>query len=477
MAACSREPQASVNRIAILPFENLSGDASLDWVSNAAPSILAEQLIGSPSTVPMRALSVSDGYLAAATRFVHGTFTQRNGALDFEIETEDAARHKMLSQEDLNGPVLEVMNRAARFIDAAHSQPFSTSNAEAVAAWAHGDYEHAVALDPDFGAAWLSWAETLSARGQVSEAIAVTARALDRSTLRSPIARARIAVISADLRKDVLARAQALATLHSLDPADTALTLRLADAETQARNFSAAAALYQTILKQEPGNTSALLALGYAQAFSGDVDTARRTFEDYGKREGQKTNSLDSLGEALFMNGRFKDAEKSFLAAHDSNPAFLGGSDLEKAAYSHWLAGDVKGADAIMARYLEFRAQSHDPLIPWRHACWYYATGRRDLATKTLSATPPALSERQIAAWNAAPPNDLDALKQAYLQTAPSSDGIVRTRYAAALFRAGQKQQAAELIKRWPLPVENNVDQLQESTVFPLLLDLRKQIP
>ncbi len=423
----------------------------------------------------MRASSVSDGYLAAATRLVHGNFTQRNGTLDFEIETEDAARHKMISQQDLNGAVLEVMNRAAHQLDA-HARPFSTSNAEALAAWARGDDERAVALDPDFGAAWLSWAEALSARGQATEAIAVTARALERPTLRSPIDRARIAVVAADLRKDVMERAQALATLHSLDPADPSLTLRLAEAETQARNFSAAAGSYQTILKQEPGNASALLALGYDQAFSGDVDAARRTFEDYGKQPGQKTNSLDSFGEALFMNGRFKDAEKSFLQAYESNPGFLAGLDLEKAAYSHWLGGDVKGADALMARYFELRAKSHDPLIAWRHASWYYATGRRELAIQTLSATPPALIERQTDAWNAPPPNDLDQLKQAYLQTAPSSDGIVRTRYAAALFRAGQKRQAGELIRRWPLPVENSVDQLLESTVFPMFLELRKQI-
>ncbi len=423
----------------------------------------------------MRASSVSDGYLAAATRFVHGNFRAHHGALQFEIEVEDAARHKMVSQEAANGAVLEVMNRAAHRIDG-NAQPFSTSNADALAAWAHGEDERAVALDPDFGAAWLSWAEALSSRGQATEAIAVAARALDRSTLRSPIDRARIAVLAATLGKDVAARERALATLHSLDPADTAVTERLADAATQARDFSAAAALYQAILKQEPGDAGALLALGYDQALAGDVDAARRTFEDYGKREGQKTNSLDSLGEALFMNGRFKEAEKYFLAAHDSNPAFLGGSDLEKAAYAHWLAGDLPGADAVMARYLEFRAKSHDPLIAWRHACWYYTTGRRDLAIQTLSATPPALSQRQIAAWNAAPPSDLDALKQAYLQTAPSSDGIARTRYAAALFRAGQREQAKELIQRWPLPVENNADQLFESTVFPTFLEIRKSL-
>lgn len=387
---------------------------------------------------------------------------------------EDAARHKTVAQDDTKGAVLDVMNRVAHQLDS-HAQPFSSSNPEAVAAWARGDEERAVALDPDFGAAWRAWSESLSSRSQ-ADALAVIARALDRPTLRSPIDRARLAVLAATLRKDPAARVEALTALHKLEPADSAVTLRLADAETHARNFSASAELYKSILHEEPGNTGALLALGYDQAFSGDIDAARRTFEDYGKREGQKTNSLDSQGEAYFINGQFKDAEKYFQQAYDSNPAFLAGADLEKAAYAHWLAGDLKGADAIMARYFDARLKAHDALAGWRQATWYYTTGRRDQATQALSRVAPALAQRQIALWNAAPPADLDALKQAYFEAAPSSDGVTRTLYAAALFRAGKTDEAKKLIERWPLPVENGADQLFESTVFPTFLDLRHQL-
>jgi tetratricopeptide (TPR) repeat protein len=474
LAACSRAPRPVVDRIAILPFENLSGDPSLDWISNAAPSILAEQLVGSPKTVPLRAPTVSDAYLAAATRFVHGDFVQAHGALRFEIQVEDAARHKMIAQDDLNGAVLDAMNHAAHTLDP-QAQPFSTSNPEAVAAWAQGEEERAVTLDPDFGAAWIAWAESLAARGQSSDAIAVAARGLDRSTLRSPIDRARLGVLSATLRKDPSAHAQALVDLQRLDPADTALILRLAEAELQARNFSASTASYQSVLAVEPDNTAALLALGYAQAFSGDVDAARRTFENYGKREGQKTNSLDSIGEAYFMNGRFTEAQKYFQEAHQSGPNFLDGAELEKAAYAQWLAGDLKGADLTIARYLESRAKSRDQLVAWREACWSYATGRREQAIQILSRAPRPLAERQLSAWNTPLPADLDALKQAYEQSAPSSDSVARVRYAAALFRVGRMDEARKLVDRWPLPVEN-ADALLESTVFPLFLDLRKTL-
>jgi len=474
-ASCSRAPRPGVERIAILPFENLTGDPALDWIASAAPSILAEQLVGAANLVPVLAGTVSDGYLANATRLLHGYFTQLHGGLRFDIELEDASRHKMVAAHELTGSVLDVMNRAAHEIDPA-AQPFSTSNAEALAAWAKGDDERAVALDPDFGAAWIAWAESAARKDGAAEAESIADRALARSTLRSPIDRARLAVLAATLRKDEPAREKALADLQRLDPADTALMQRLAEAETQARNFSGAANLYRQIIEKEPENTAAMLALGYAQAFAGDLDAARKTFEKYGTHEGQKSNSLDSIGEAYFMNGRFADAEKYFLEAHQSNPAFLGGEDLLKAAYARWLAGDLKGADAIMIRYLDFRRQSRDPLVAWREASWQYATGRRELALKTLAQAPKSLAERQTAAWNASPTTDLAALKAAYERTAPSSDGLVRTLYASALLKAGQKEEARKLIGRWPLPTDAGADALLESTVFPRFLELRESL-
>ncbi len=464
-----------MTRLAILPFENLTADPGLDWLSTAAPNILAEQIVGSRHLVPLRAGDVSEAYLASATRLVHGYITRLHGAVRFEIEVEDASRHKMVAQDTLTGGVLEAMNQFAHQIDPA-AQPFSTSNADAVAAWAQGDHGRAVKLDPDFGAAWIAWTESTAQKGTAAEAIDIASRGLARTTLRSPIDRARLEVLSATLRKDEPAREKALAELQRLDPADTALTVRLAEAETQVRNFSAAADLYRQILAQEPDNASVMLALGYAQAYAGDVDSARHTFEDYGKSQGQKTNSLDSLGEMYFMNGRFADAEKYFLQAHDSNPAFFGGVDLMKAAYARWLAGDLKGGDAIFARYLEFRRAAHDPLLAWREASWDFSTGRRDLALKALAEAPRPLAERQAAAWNATPSSDLDTLKAAYDRSAPSADGLVRTLYAGALLRAGERAQAKKLIARWPLPSDSSPDALLDSTVFPRFLELCKAL-
>jgi tetratricopeptide (TPR) repeat protein len=521
LSACSRTP-AGTQRIVFLPFENLTDDRSLDWIASAAPTIAAEDLAGVQGLVSLRAPNVSDGYLAQATRFVHGYFTGAASNLRFEIEVEDAARHKIATSASENGNVLAAMNAAAKWIaPAAHA--FPASSPEAVEAWGRGEYERAVTLDPDFGAAWLAWAEKLQQAGDSARAVEVASQALARSSLRSELDRAHIALFSADARHDVDAREKALTELARLTPSDAAVLTALAEAAMNARHFREAAAHYRELAKLEPANANIPNLLGYAEAFAGDLDAARKALEEYGREPGQHANSLDSLGEVHFMRGKFAEAEQYFTEAHQSNPALLAGEDLLKAAYAHWLAGDtviraaargavnnrgadkraatsggaasgipsggyvtggdvtggdLQGADALMARFLQFRRNQKDATVDWREASWLYATGRREQAVAKMAAVPNRqLAQRQIALWNGQIelPHDLAALKQRFDNTPPSADSQVRVLYAAALVAAGQKDEARPLLELWPMPWAPG-DALLESWVLPKFMELRAAV-
>ncbi len=381
----------------------------------------------------------------------------------------------MVETDSEQSDVLTAMNRVARRIDGA-AHPFSTTNSEAVAAWGRGEYERAVTLDPDFGAAWLAWAETLERSGNSSRAIEVASQALARSSLQSPLDRARIELLLATLRHDVDARMKTLEDLTRLAPSDAGLLETLAQGEMNARRFSAAAGHFRDLLKLDPSNVAALNSLGYAEGLAGNLQAARLAFEDYGAQPGQKPNSLDSLGEVYFMRGKFAEAEKYFLRAHQSNPALLQGQDLLKAAYARWLAGDQKGADALMARYLEFRRQQNDVLVDWREASWLFSTGRGELAINKLASVPNRqLAERQTAVWRGSIelPHDLAALKQRYENTAPALDAQMRVLYAAALVEAGRKNEARPLLELWPMPWTPG-DPLLESWVLPKFIELRQ---
>ena len=394
----------------------------------------------------------------------------------------------MVAAGQFDGNLLTAMSAAAKLLDPS-ARAFSTSNPDALAAWGRTDYERAAALDPDFGAAWLAWTESLAAAGEVPRAIEVAARALDRPALRSEYDRAQIEFVSAGLRKDEQARKNALASLVRLTH-DTSLMGALAELETNARRYAAAADLYRNILRLEPDNAPAMNSLGYAEAFAGNLEPARRAFEDYRKQPGQEPNALDSLGEAHFMNGRFKDAEKYFLQAHERDAAFLAGADLLKAAYAHWLGGDLNGADGLMRQYLQFRGNLRDPLLAWREAVWLYSTGRREQATAKLESAPASEAQvavRQLNVWRGATSASgvyalllqkkfveaVPELKQAYEHTQPAADGQLRTFYAWALYETGRKDEARQLLTRWPLP-ESTGDPLFGSLVYPRFIELRR---
>lgn len=493
LAACSRAPQRAVERLAILPFENLTGDPSLDWIRAAGPAILAEQVAVSARLFPISAPTLSEAAFAGATRYLHCNFSriQSSGTpaatspvLHFSYAIEDAATHKMVTTGTSTGAVLFALNTLALALDPA-AQPFSSSGADAVAAWGHSDFERALSLDPDFGAAWISSIEQLARSAKPEEAAAAADKALARASLRPPLDRARIQLLLAGLRKDQPAREAALTALAGLAPTDAATVLALAEAEQRRRHFPASAALYRRVLALEPGNAGAMNGLGYAEGEAGRLDAARAALEQYARQPNQAANALDSLGEVYFMNGRFAEAEKYFSQLTARDPAFMDSAALVKAAYAHWLAarasgGDFSGADAILHRYLDSRAQANDPSVVWREAAWLYSTGRPRGAIAKLASAPDdqkALLDRQLAVWRGEihPPTDPAELKAVYDSTNPAADGLIRVIYAAALLGEGKTDQARALLERWPLP-ESAGDPLLQSLVFPQFLELRRKL-
>jgi tetratricopeptide (TPR) repeat protein len=467
ICACSRAPQAAP-RYALLPFDNLTGDSSLDWIARTAPKIAAAELLGNARP----AATMDDAYLENANRFVHGYFTKIGNALRLTVEVEDSASHKMISTEQIDGSVLASVNALAKRLEP-KAEPFSTANENAIAAWGQGDYEKAVALDPAFGPAWLSWIEALGRKGDTAGAIEVAGRALAHP-VRSEVDGLRIELTRATLERDAPAEHEALLKLTAR-VADPLLLASLGEIEIRAREFALAEGDYRKILAIEPENPDALNRLGYAYGYQGKVTEAETIFAQYGKLPGQEPNSLDSIGEVYFMNGKFAPAEKAFLQAHELNAAFIAGGDLRKAAYAHWLAGDLPGADKIFERYLTFRAQLKDSTTEWQHAQWEYITGRKDQAVARLQKSPIPQAAMQIRVWGGdlKLPTDLAELKLAYESAAPNADGLFRTLYAEALLANGKKDEAKKLAARWPLP-DNAGDPVLQSLVFPKYTALRR---
>jgi tetratricopeptide (TPR) repeat protein len=327
---------------------------------------------------------------------------------------------------------------------AAHS--FSTQNAAAFEAWGQGKFDQAVELDPDFGAAWRGLVQTYSS--EPTQAAELAGNALARTSLRGPLERAQLALLSGQLRQDPAAVSQASVELVRLVPNDSGLARKLADDETAARHFEQAVRLYQRVIELEPNEPILYNLLGYAQFFAGDLPAARKSLDEYFRHQGQEANALDSQGEVLFMAGQFAQAETYFLRAHEINPDLLQGADLQKAAYARWLSGDLPGADQIFEKYMKYRSDHADATVSWRRASWEYATGRQAAALdRQREVTGPTaqlaqgqlqiLLNRDKVLDNIS--SDLAALDQSYRRAPASADGVVRVLYARGLLKAGMK--------------------------------------
>lgn len=468
LSACSRAPQARP-RYALLPFDNLTGDASLDWIARTAPRIAAAEIAGTARP----AATIGDAYLERATRFVHGYFTGTAGALRLTVEVEDASTHKMVENEQIDGPMLASVGTLSKRLEPS-PEPFSTSNEAAIEAWGRGEYEKAVGIDPAFGTAWLAWMETLARSGDAAGAIDVAGRALEHP-VKSDVEALRIELTRATLQRDAHAEHEALLKLTAR-VADPRLLANLGELEVRAREFAVAEGDYKKILAVEPDNAEALNLLGYVYGYEGKIADAESTFAEYGKLPGQEPNSFDSLGEAYFMNGKFVEAEKAFLKAHDLNAALAAGGDLRKAAYARWLAGDLSGADKIFERYLDFRAKLKDPSVEWQHASWEYTTGRKDQAIARLQKSAFPQKDMQLSVWTK--PFKMHVydgtLERNYKTSQPSADGLYRTFYAEELLNRGEREEAKKLLALWPLPDSGSDERFLQSLVFPKYNELRR---
>ena len=138
LAGCSRAPQRTLERVAILPFDNLTGDAALDWLSSAGPTMLSEELAGSTHVLPLRAQSVGTAALVGATQLLHCTFSQRGKVLELDFAVEDAALHRMVTTGSVTGAALSVVNTLARKLDP-EARRFLYQNQDAVVAWGRGN--------------------------------------------------------------------------------------------------------------------------------------------------------------------------------------------------------------------------------------------------------------------------------------------------------------------------------------------------
>ncbi len=469
LAACSKQPPAA-RKIAVAPFENLSADPRLDWMSSGFSEIVAAQLTGSSTVDPVSVRSLRDAPSSGAGGVLQGYFSIVRGGLRVEAVLTDSATGRTLKTASATGAregIFDAAASLAKQIDP-NARAFSTRNPEALRAWldgtgagdaAGGYFARAIAADPDFGAAYVSWTQWLAARGGREKAKQAIDSARERGTRIGAVERARLGVLAAAIQGDRAAERKALVELVRATPADASLYRTLANMDLAARRYADAARWYDEALARDPENAALLNEAGYAHAYARDLEGAKRALTRYQKLRPREANPLDSIGDVHFYLGRFAEAEKYYLDAYAKAPSFLLGAELHKAAWARLMAGDVQGARKTFARFVEARRQFGDPAASYRAAQWDYLTGRRNEAVAALEKVAQAtgspitaLAALQLSVW-ALESGDRERAREFALRAGPSNPIAALCRFIAGA-PASPAEWSARADQAFPNPVQ-----------------------
>src|SRR5206468_1928279 len=127
-----------VERVAILPVENLTGDPKWNWVAAAAQLIIRTETSASLHTYPLAVASINEAVRQGATRYLQGYATIEGGRLRLHFVQQDSSSLKNVSDFDESGdpaagilPLADAV--ASRTGD--RTRRFGTQNAAAIRAW------------------------------------------------------------------------------------------------------------------------------------------------------------------------------------------------------------------------------------------------------------------------------------------------------------------------------------------------------
>jgi Flp pilus assembly protein TadD len=393
---CARQQARGVERLGVMPIENLSSDAQSSWRSRAAAAVVVYDLAGAKNIFARQVDSISAAQAIQASRLLEGYFFERNGRIGIRATLEDLGKTRATQSFEMEGAAssgfLPLVNDLARRLSL-DSRTFATSNENAFRFYGEAlgakdaptverQLKAATDADPGFVVGYVDQAKMLAETGNREGARQVI-QAGQRARV-DPIERANLEYVAATASGDVTGRIKALESLAQATPTNPGILTELGDLQFARREFEQAAVEYRAATRLNPDETQTWNQLGYALARANDLSGAREALAQYQKLAPDDINALDSQGEVSYMLGDFKSASDYFERAAAKNPA-----ELLKAAQAGLMMGDLQGADALFLKRLgPAKAQKG---ADYQLAQWEFLTGRRKAGMARLEKLTPEL--------------------------------------------------------------------------------------
>ena len=310
------------DKLAILPFENLSGDPAFDRF--AAP---AQAALGFATGSRIVVSTLPDAYLAGAATVAYGTITRPgNGRLKVAWDLFTAPGNKRISSSQAEGPesagVFPLVELLARGVVPA-AKSLSSIKPETLNLWAE------VLNAPNANEVKPRCKQLLDADPSFSPGYMNCLAGLANTSGPAEV-------------KDLIDRA-----LPNRNTLDAGAQLALGDAAFRTGRLQAANQFLRGGVASDP---NAWNQIGYCEVMLGNLPEAVKALEQYRRLSGQEANAIDSLGEIHFIAGKYTEAGKYFVEGAEKFPDFREGRDGLKAAAMRLLSGDRKGADEMVKK-------------------------------------------------------------------------------------------------------------------------------
>ncbi|MDZ7319261.1 MAG: tetratricopeptide repeat protein, partial [candidate division KSB1 bacterium] len=361
--------------IAVMFFENRTGDQNLEWLQKG----LTEMFIRSLSqTSSLSVLSTDrifeilkqagqsatgqsmDMELAAIVAreanveaILTGNISRKGDSLQINIRVHEPNHGKILRQESVEGKNLEaiftmvddltqkIKNTLALSLEkqelAKSIADLSTNSLDAWRHYAAGvdfqqqalvneaveQFKQAVAADPTFVAAYYQLCLWLLGQGEREKAREYFDKLKSLRYKATPKEQYQIDRLEGSINRDLRQIIDASQKWLQQNPNDIDAYFNLGDIYFALQNYDQALGYYRSILKIDPKFKLAHNQIGYCHARMGQLDSAVVAMNRYQAIAPDEPNPFDSMGEIYLSYGQYQQAEQSLRQSLKINENFL----------------------------------------------------------------------------------------------------------------------------------------------------------
>jgi len=444
---------AGKHSVAVITFENQTGDRAYDYLQDAIPNLLITSLEQSPyirvtSWERLRDLSKQAGRegetvidrdlgfelcrMEGIQTIVLGSFVKAGEAFATDVKVLDVGTKAILNTvssrgdgvdsilkrqiDELSREIVRGFSRGVRGFKARPSPitEATTSSLDAYNAFLRGreeydkyyladarkSFEEAVRLDPEFAMAYsylvavdLALGHTESSRQALRKVEEYGNRVKGKEGLQI---KAQLAQL---VERDNAKLGELLRKITVDYPEEKRGWYDLGVYHAQGQRYAEAQACFEKALALDPRFGPSLNYLAYVLSYQGKFDEAVKEFQLYASVSPGDANPHDSLGDLYFQMGKLGEAQAEYEAALRIKPDF--GSDI-RISYLHALTEDYAGALKWADQYIASAPSSGRKAIGTElKAVYHYLFGNVRRALEELDTARGLLtSENDVNAIN-----------------------------------------------------------------------------